>query len=173
MKDSPLIVIVLALLTVCGTLGGVWLGRYLERDNETLKWRREHALEAYTEVLRACAVVMDEADNIYHMEPSAERVAQGKLLFEKVAEMYRLSDRVTLLCPREIHASVDALTRYYGTDIAARAQKAPKPSDDEWRTIRAGAAPLYMKFMMQARNDLGVHEPLYSIDELVNRLSMK
>ena len=102
-----------------------------------------------------------------------KRVAQGKLLFEKVAEMYRLSDRVTLLCPREIHASVDALTRYYGTDIAARAQKAPKPSDDEWRTIRAGAAPLYMKFMMQARNDLGVHEPLYSIDELVNRLSKK
>ena len=120
-KDSPVMMIFLALLAVAGTLGGVWLGRYLERDNEALKWRREHALEAYTEVLRACAVVMDEADNIYHLEPSAERVAQGKLLFEKVAEMYRLSDRVTLLGPREIHASVDALTRYYGTDIAARA----------------------------------------------------
>ena len=173
MKDSPVMMIFLALLAVAGTLGGVWLGRYLERDNEALKWRREHALEAFTEVLRACAVVMDEADNIYHLEPSAERVAQGKLLFEKVAEMYRLSDRVTLLGPREIHASVDALTRYYGTDIAARAQKAPKPSDDEWRAVRAGAAPLYMKFMMQARNDLGVHEPLYSIDELVNRLSKK
>jgi hypothetical protein len=116
-KDSPVMMILLALLAVAGTLGGVWLGRYLERDNEALKWRREHALQAYTEVLRACAVVMDEADNIYHMEPSAERVAQGKLLFEKVAEMYRLSDRVTLLGPREIHASVDALTRYYGTKL--------------------------------------------------------
>jgi hypothetical protein len=116
---------------------------------------------------------MDEADNIYHMEPSAERVAQGKLLFDRVAEMYRLSDRVTLLGPREIHASVDVLTRYYGKDVAARAQKAPKPSDDEWRAIRAGAAPLYMKFMMQARNDLGVHEPLYPIEELVDRLSKK
>ena len=102
-----------------------------------------------------------------------KRVAQGKLLFEKVAEMYRLSDRVTLLGPREIHASVDVLTRYYGKDVAARAQKAPKPSDDEWRAIRAGAAPLYMKFMMQARNDLGVHEPLYPIEELVDRLSKK
>ncbi len=57
--------ILLALLAVAGTLGGVWLGRYLERDNEALKWRREHALEAYTQVLRACAVVMDEADNIF------------------------------------------------------------------------------------------------------------
>ena len=82
---------------------------------ETKNWRRERCLEVYTDILRACAVVMDEADNIYHMEPSAERVAQGKLLFEKVAEMYRLSDRVTLLGPREIHASVDVLTRYYGT----------------------------------------------------------
>jgi hypothetical protein len=130
--DSPVMTILLALLAVAGTFGGVWLGRYLERDNEALKWRREHALQAYAEVLRACAVVMDEADNIYHMEPSAERVAQGRLLFEKVAEMYRLSDRVTLLGPREIHSSVDALTRYYGTDIAARAHKAPKPSDDRW-----------------------------------------
>ena len=129
--------------------------------------RRERCLEAYTDILRACAIVMDEADNIYHMEPSAERVAQGKLLFENVAEMYRLSDRVTLLGPREIHTPVDVLTRYYGTDIAARAHKAPKPSNDEWRGIRLGAAPLYMKFMMQARNDLGIHEPLHSLQEWI------
>src|SRR5271169_152613 len=90
---------------------------------ETKNWRRERCLEVYTDILRACAIVMDEADKIYHMEPSAERVAQGKLLFEKVAEMYRLSDRVTLLGPREIHDSVSALTQYYATDIAPRAQK--------------------------------------------------
>ena len=97
MKDLPVMMILLALLAAAGTLAGVWLGRYLERSNEALKWRREHVLEAYTEFLRACAVVMDEADNIYHMELSVEHVAQGKLLFERVAEMYRLSDRVTLL----------------------------------------------------------------------------
>jgi hypothetical protein len=134
---------------------------------ETKNWRRERCLEVYTDILRACAIVMDEADEIYHMEPSVERVAEGKLLFEKVAEMYRLSDRVTLLGPREIHASVNGLTHYYGTDIAARAHKAPKPSDDEWREIRLGAAPLYMKFMMQARNDLGIHEPLHSLQEWI------
>lgn len=39
MKDSPIFVIVLALIAVCGTLGGVWLGRYLERDNDAKKWR--------------------------------------------------------------------------------------------------------------------------------------
>ena len=28
-KDSPVLVIILALIAVCGTIGGVWLGRYL------------------------------------------------------------------------------------------------------------------------------------------------
>jgi hypothetical protein len=161
-----------AIIGLAGVLIGVaistgasfWL-EIRQEATETKNWRRERCLEAYTDILRACAIVMDEADNIYHMEPSAERVAQGKLLFEKVAEMYRLSDRVTLLGPREIHAPVDVLTRYYGTDIAARAHKAPKPSDDEWRGIRLGAAPLYMKFMMQARNDLGIHGPVHSLQE--------
>src|ERR1700730_19071372 len=113
---------------------------------------------------------MDEADNIYHMESSVERVAQGKLLFDKVAEMYRLSDRVTLLGPREIHASVDALTLYYGKEIAARAQKAPKPSDDEWKALRLAAPPLYMNFMMHARTDLPIHKPLSSPSRSRRRL---
>jgi hypothetical protein len=165
MKDSPVIVIVLALIAVCGTLGGVWLGRYLERDNDALKWRRDHALQSYTEFIRACAVVMEEADSIYEMEPSPERVAQGKLLFEKVAEMYRLSDRVTLIAPGELHKPLYDLAYYYGHDIAARAQKSPKPPTEEWKAIRARAPTLYMNFMMKARNDLGVHEPLYTVEE--------
>jgi hypothetical protein len=131
MKDSPVFVVVLTLIAVCGTLGGVWLGRYLERDNDALKWRRDHALEAYTDFMRACAVVMEEADDIYLMEESPERAAQGKLLFEKTAEMYRLSDRVTLLAPADLHIPMFELAHYYGQDIGARAQKLPKPSDDE------------------------------------------
>lgn len=165
MKDSPVLVIILALIAVCGTIVGVWLGRYLERDNDALKWRRDHALQAYTDFIRACSVVMDEADAIYVMEQSPERVAQGKLLFDKVAEMYRLSDRVTLLAPRELHKPLYDLAHYYGQDIAARAHKSPKPSAEEWKTIRARTPALYMNFLMRARNDLGVHEPLYTAEE--------
>jgi len=165
MKDSPVFIVILALVAVCGTLGGVWLGRYLERDNDALKWRRDHALQAYTNFISACSVVMEEADNIYEMEQSPERVAQGKLLFDKVAEMYRLSDRVTLLAPGDLHKPMYDLAHYYGQDIAARAQKSPKPSREEWAAIRARAPALYMNFMMKARNDLGVHEPLYTAAE--------
>jgi hypothetical protein len=165
MKDSPVIVVVLALIAVCGTLGGVWLGRYMERDNDALKWRRDHALEAYTDFMRACTVVVEAADGIHSMEESPERVAQGKLLFEKTTEMYRLSDSVTLLAPTDLHIPMFELANYYGRDIAARAQETPKPSDDEWRTIRARAPALYLNFLMKARNDLGIHEPLYTVEE--------
>ena len=84
----------------------------------------------------------------------------------KTAEMYRLSDRVTLLATADLHIPMFELAHYYGQDIAARAQKLPKPSDEKWSTIRARAPVLYMKFMMRARNDLGVHDPLYTVEEL-------
>jgi|SRR6202035_2947841 membrane protein YqaA with SNARE-associated domain len=83
-KDSPVMMIFLALLAVAGTLGGVWLGRYLERDNEALKWRREHALEAYTEVLRACAVVMDQKMPVSGLTPILS-LNSGQLLILKPA----------------------------------------------------------------------------------------
>jgi hypothetical protein len=165
MKDSPIFVAILALIAVFGTLVGVWLGRYLERDNDALKWRRDHALQAYTDFISACSIVMEEADSIYEMEEGAERVAQGKVLFEKTAEMYRLSDRVTLLAPAELHIPMYDLAHYYGQDIAARAQKLPTPPREEWKAIRLRAPALYMNFMMKARNDLGVHEPLYTAKE--------
>jgi hypothetical protein len=132
---------------------------------DTRNWRRDHVLQVYTDFIRACSVVMDEADNIYEMESSSERVAQGKLLFERVAEMYRLSDRVMLLAPADLHKPMNDLAYYYGHDIAARAQKSPIPSREEWKTIRSRAPALYMSFIMKARNDLGVHEPLYSLEE--------
>jgi hypothetical protein len=67
-KDSPVMIILLALLAVAGTLGGVWLGRYLERDNEALKWRRDHALEVYSEFIRAIEVAHAGSDRMYISE---------------------------------------------------------------------------------------------------------
>lgn len=108
---------------------------------------------------------MEESDKIYEMELSPQRMAQADALFNKVAEMYRSSDRVTLLAPANIHIPMYELAHYYGQDIAARSQKSPKPSREEWKAIRARAPVLYMDFMMKARNDLGVHEPLYTLEE--------
>jgi membrane protein YqaA with SNARE-associated domain len=55
--------LVLPLLTIVGSLvggfGGVWLGRYLERGNETIKWRRDRLLDAYSEFLRAVDMAVE------------------------------------------------------------------------------------------------------------------
>jgi len=51
MKDSPVMMIFLALLAVAGTLGGVWLGRYLE-----------HIPVTFTHILHArnsCCIPVD------------------------------------------------------------------------------------------------------------------
>jgi hypothetical protein len=49
---QPLLLVLIAILGITGTLGGVWLGSRLTRRNEDRKWRREHALEAYSNFLR-------------------------------------------------------------------------------------------------------------------------
>jgi membrane protein YqaA with SNARE-associated domain len=83
--------LVLPLLTIVGSLvggfGGVWLGRYLERGNETIKWRRDRLLDAYSEFLRAVDMAVEaswaafatECDTMAHDD-------QKRIAFSKVAE---------------------------------------------------------------------------------------
>jgi hypothetical protein len=60
-RDSPIFIIALALIAVCGTLGGVWLGSRLTQRNEDRKWRRDRILEVYAEFLGAVERVISEA----------------------------------------------------------------------------------------------------------------
>ena len=50
--SQPLVLVLIAILGITGTLGGVWLGSRLTQRNEDRKWRREHTLEAYSNFLR-------------------------------------------------------------------------------------------------------------------------
>jgi hypothetical protein len=146
-----------AFLVAVGTLVGVWLGSWLTRGHEQRQWRRDRCLEAYTDVLRACAVVAYEADAAYGIAPeSSDRAAQSKLLLESVAEMYRVADRASLLGPSDIWEPLRALVRGCG-EIAAKATAYPKLSEDEWRKlIGTDYADRSAKFLVDARNDLAV-----------------
>jgi|SRR5208337_4831090 len=134
---------------------------------EERNWRRDRSLEAYTDVLRACNS-LTEADALYGAECNTEEhVKQCRIVLEKTAEMYRMADRAYLLSPKEMHQSLNALTLYCGKAIGEKSIKCPKLSSTEWATTRKGLAPLYAKFANGARNDLGIHEPLHSIDEWI------
>jgi hypothetical protein len=160
MTEATTITVVMGLIAVAGSLGGVWLGRHLERSNEAVKWRRERRLEAYTDLLRTCDVILFEATKAHLMaEPTPKAMAQNELVLKNVAEMHRLKDKVSLIGSAEIEGPVSELTMYYHQNMAERAVKLPKPSEDEWDKITAEAAGLYRKVVTLARTDIGVMEP--------------
>jgi hypothetical protein len=158
--------ILTTVLTLLGSLAGVWLGTRLARDNEARNWRRDRCLEAYTDVLRACDEVrfLAEAVRVIDLDDAA-RPAQSNLVLEKVAEMYRAADRAALLGPNEIQKHLGALVLYCGKQIGARGVASPGVSEDEWRNVIHNFATLFSHFRNDARSDLGVHSPLHTLEE--------
>ncbi len=183
MSKASILNIILSFLVVGGSLGGVLLGSFLERSNESLKWRRERCLEAYSEIFRSCVIVTEEADKIYGIEcGSLEHNKQSEVVLEKVFEMYRLVDKAVLLAPQEVYEKLQHLTGYCGKEIGAKSVLCPKLSKSEWHKILVhDFAYLFMDALIAARNDLGLFSELYknagldfinkSFDEVEEELS--
>lgn len=165
MSETSIIAIILSLIAVGGTLGGTWLGRVLERSNETRKWRRERCLEAYTEVLSSCDRVIFEANKAYTIEcGSLAHVEQYDIVVEKVSEMYRMVDKIILLGSQEVINQLGALTTYCGKELGTKSCMCPKLSKDEWHKISViDLAPIFSECRNAARNDLEIFPKLYSI----------
>lgn len=168
MSETSIITIILSLFTVGGTLGGTWLGRLLERRNETRKWRRERCLELYTEVFRACDIVVFEADDAYIVEcGSLAHNKQSEIILNRVAEMYRTVDKTILLAPQEVYTKLLKLAGYCGKEIGAKSLKCPKLSRSEWDKIRIiDYNTLFNECLFATRNDLELFPRLYSIAKL-------
>jgi hypothetical protein len=157
-----LVILITALLSGAVSVAGIWITNYLTRTSETEKWRRDHALEAYTELVKAVEGVLFEADRIYLMEcGTEEHVKQAGIVLDKTDEMYRLSGRVFLLAPNEVNAHMDTLTLHAGTKIAALSRKCPKSSESEQKAAREKLTEYLVAFRVAARNDLGIYPPLY------------
>ena len=63
--DQLLVVLIIALVTGAFSFTGIWIGARLTRGNEDRKWRRDHILEAYSELIHAVEVVISEAGLAY------------------------------------------------------------------------------------------------------------
>lgn len=165
MSETSIIAIVLSLIAVGGTLGGTWLGRMLERSNETRKWRRERCLESYTEVFSSCDIVAFEADKAYGIEcGSLAHKKQCEVVLEKVSEMYRTVDKAILIGSQEVYRKLGDLTSYCGKEIGAKSIICPKLSKGEWHKIRViDFSLIFGDCQNAARNDLEVFPKLYNI----------
>jgi hypothetical protein len=165
--NQLLLVLITALVTGAVSVSGIWLGSYLTRGNEDRKWRRDRCLEAYSELLRAAESVRFEADAAYFGADcgTQEHAKQHGIVLEKVAEMYRTEQRVSLMAPDEVNARLLALAYHVGTEIGAKLSKCPKIDESERKLATEKFAKLLVRFINEARNDLGIHPPLHTIEE--------
>jgi hypothetical protein len=158
---------VTSVLTGAVSISGIWLGSRLTRQNEDRKWRRESALQAYSELLGAVDKVRFESDHLYHTECGIERLKQADLVLDKVAEMDRISQRVFLLAPDAVNASMMKLTHHMGTEIVAKSNKLPRIEESERKAAMAKLAELLGHFRNEARNDLTIYPPLYTPEDRI------
>lgn len=158
MNETPIIIFLSLLVTVGGTLGGIWLGHRLERSNEMRNWRRERCLEAYTKVFTSCDVVVSEANKAYYDTDEFASLAHNKqceVVLEKVAEMYRTVDQTVLVGSQEVYEKLQHLTVYCGKNIGEKSIIFPKLSKGEWNKISViDFATLFQDCRNAARNDL-------------------
>src|ERR1700730_3420265 len=161
LRDSPIFITALALIAVCGTLGGVWLGSRLTQRNEDRKWRRDHALEVYSGFLSAVETVISEAGMAYGAPcGTEEHTRRREAVMDKVADMHRLSSRLILLSPDALEAPFSALTNFIQTELLIMAIACPKAPADERKASNKKLATLLATFMVLARQDIGIHPPL-------------
>jgi hypothetical protein len=161
-----LLVLITALVTGIVSVTGIWFGSSLTRGNEDWKWRRDHALEAYSTFMQAVDQLRKETDNLYFVDCDTDAwVKQADLLYDKIIELDRATSRVFLLAPRDVINKMDDLTDNLRNGLVKVSRKCPKIDKDEWKTSGLVSAPPQAAFMNAARNDLGVHPPQYSIAE--------
>jgi hypothetical protein len=142
-------------------LFGIWLGTRLSRRKDQQQWRRDRCLEAYTDVLRACSIMLDQGmiDWIKKAE-GFERLVGGDveinhidLVTKNSRNLYHAVDRVSLLAPTEVYESIKELADHCMKFTRASLGN-NTPSSEEWSKISEKYTILYDKFKDAARNEL-------------------
>jgi hypothetical protein len=152
------VVLVTALVTGVVSVSGIWLGSHLTRENEDRKWRRDHALEAYSEVIKAVEAVRNAADISYFVE-ACETEKHGKqigVVADKLAELLRVVQSVMLVAPNAVNGPMLILRDYMG-EVAEKSNNCPTIEKSERKAIMSKFSELLVRFLKEARNDLGIH----------------
>jgi hypothetical protein len=157
MGDLPIGSIIQNIISVLGTLSGIWLGSTLTRSKEDRQWRRDRCLEAYTDVMEFCETVTNAAHKLY-LNLSDNHTKQLEVLTEEVDKFHRATQKAALLCPTEMRATIQALVVHVDKEIATKAGLCPKMSLKEWTKVTTtDRAVIAGQFWAEARRDLDVH----------------
>jgi sensor c-di-GMP phosphodiesterase-like protein len=160
--STPEMTAMLPVLTIIGSLvgafGGVWLGRYLERGNEAMKWRRDRVLDAYSEFLRAVDMAVEASWMAFGAEcGTEEHNKQKRIAFEKITEMQRISDRILLLSSDAVQAPFTVLTTFIRSELVFTLVDCPKVATNFRKELNKKLSEALARFIKSARDDLGIH----------------
>ena len=145
-----------ALIIAIVALAGVWRGRSMERDNEMMKWRRERCLESYADLFATCEALLVEASRAVQFTDPRDKavITQNDEVLKKLMEMFRLSNKATLVGSAEVNEALNAMTTHYQMTVVNRAVHWPKPSTEEWHQFTRQAGDLSRRAHDLARRDL-------------------
>jgi transposase len=137
----------------------------LTRENEDRKWRRDRALEAYSEVIKAVEGVRNAADIAYFIEEcgTEEHRKQIRVVGDKLAELLRVGQSAMLVAPTAVNVPMKMLREHMG-EVAQKSNDCPKIENSERKAIMLKFSQPLSLFLSEARNDVGVHSSLYSVD---------
>jgi hypothetical protein len=126
--------------------------------SEERNWRRDHVLEAYSDLLGAIEIVISETTFAYSAGCGTDDHAKHSLMaVEKANEMHRAHDRVVLLAPEVLQSFSDDLTKFITAELLITSIQCPKISNDERKAINSKLAGLMSAFVLAARYGTGVH----------------
>ena len=167
---TPAIIGLVGVVIGAGISTGIaYLLAVRKEASDTRNWRRDHALEAYTDVLKTCATIRSEAAAAYIAEcDTEEHTKHAHLIYEAVTELHSIVDRVLILSPKEMYDDVRTLVSYFSREFGAKLINCPKVSSTEWDEIQgAQYSEVFRDFIAAARNDLGIHAPHLTAEELM------
>jgi hypothetical protein len=136
---------------------------------DTKNWRRDRALEAYVDVLKVTSTVYFESVATYTAECNTEEQTKHvRLIMGAVGELHGVGNKVLLLSPKEMFDDFQKLASYLSTEVVGNSLQCPKIPKTEWDRIQgADLVRLQNNFVLAARNDLGIHAPHLTAQELM------
>lgn len=170
-KINPLwLALVTGAIAILSSISSLWFGSSLSREAEDRKWRRDHCLEIYTEVLKVCETVHLESLIAYNADAnSEEQEKHGRLAFEATVELHHLVDSVLLLSPKEMYDDIKNLTSHCSL-LGTKSLERPKIPRAEWDKLYGpDYSMVYVDFTAAARNDLRIHKPHFTAEEWAKR----
>jgi hypothetical protein len=113
-------------------------------------------LESYADLFATCEALLVEASKAVQFTDPRDKavIAQNDEVLKKLMEMFRLSNKATLVGSPEVNKALNALTNHCQMTVVTRAVNWPKPSTEEWHQFTRQAGELSRKAHDVARKDL-------------------